>query len=45
MLMKNEELAKLKQKAQYDDGSNDWLVPVFLLKNREISLPSMSIKK
>lgn len=43
--MKNEELAKLKIKSNYDDGMNEWAIPVFLLKNREVTLPSVSIKK
>lgn len=45
MVMKVEELAKLKMKSQYDDGLNDWIIPVFLLKAREVALPSLSIKK
>ena len=45
MMMKNEELAKLKIKSNYDDGMNEWAIPVFLLKNSEVTLPSVSIKK
>jgi hypothetical protein len=45
MVMKPEELQKLKMKSQYDDGANEWTVPVFLLKAREVALPSLSIKK
>lgn len=45
MVMRSEELAKLKMKSQYDDTVNDWVIPVFLLKNKEIALPSLSIKK
>jgi hypothetical protein len=45
MVMKPEELAKLKHKSNYDDGTNDWQIPVFLLKAREVALPSLSIKK
>lgn len=45
MVMKNEDLAKLKNKSTYNDGSNEWSIPVFLLKNREVALPSLSIKK
>lgn len=43
--MKQEEIAKLKSKSSYDDGMNEWAIPVFLLKNREVALPSLSIKK
>jgi hypothetical protein len=45
MVMKPEELTKLKMKSQYDDGTNEWQVPVFLLKAREVALPGLSIKK
>lgn len=45
MVMKPEELTKLKMKSSYDDGSNEWTIPVFLLKNKEVALPSLSIKK
>lgn len=45
MVMRSEDIAKLKMKSQYDDAINDWVIPVFLLKNKEITLPSLSIKK
>ena len=45
MVMKPEELAKLKLKSTYDDDTNEWNIPVFLLKAREVALPSLSIKK
>ena len=45
MVMKPEEIAKLKNKSSYDDGMNEWNIPVFLLKAREVALPSLSIKK
>ena len=45
MVMKQEEIAKLKSKSSYDDGMNEWAIPVFLLKAREVALPSLSIKK
>ena len=45
MVMRNEEIAKLKMKSQFDDATNDWDIPIFLLKNKEIALPSLSIKK
>jgi len=43
--MKTEELAKSKHKSTYDDDTNEWSIPVFLLKAREVALPSLSIKK
>lgn len=45
MVMKPEELSKLKMKSSYDDATNEWQIPIFLLKNREVALPSLSIKK
>lgn len=45
MVMKPEEIAKLKGKSSYDDATNEWNIPVFLLKAREVALPSLSIKK
>ncbi len=41
MLMKDEEVAKVKLKSQYDDANNDWLVPPFILKSKEVTLPSL----
>lgn len=41
MLMKNEEIAKLKTKSTYDDNINDWLVPPFILRAKEVTLPSL----
>jgi hypothetical protein len=41
MMMKNEEIAKLKTKSTYDDNQNDWIVPPFILRAKEITLPSL----
>ena len=41
MLMKDEEIAKLKLKSSYDDNLNDWIVPPFILKSKEVTLPSL----
>jgi hypothetical protein len=43
--MKSNEMAKLKSKSKWDDDINDWVVPPFSLKGREVALPSLSIKK
>jgi len=32
-------------KSSYDDATNEWSIPVFLLKNKDVALPSLSIKK
>ena len=41
MLMKDEEVAKVKLKSNYDDANNDWIVPPFILKSKEVTLPSL----
>lgn len=41
MLMKDEEVAKVKIKSTYDDANNDWNVPPFILKGKEVTLPSL----
>lgn len=43
--MKPEEITKLKMKSSFDDGVNDWVVPPFVLRSKEVALPSLSIKK
>jgi len=45
MILKPEELAKLKGKSNFDDGMNEWAIPIFLLKAKEVALPSLSMKK
>ena len=39
--MKQEEIAKLKLKSSYDDNLNDWVVPPFILRAKEVTLPSL----
>lgn len=39
MLMKDAEIAKVKRKAQYDDNLNDWIIPPFILRGKEVNLP------
>lgn len=41
MMMKNEEIAKIKSKSQYDENIDDWSVPPFMLKSKEVTLPSL----
>ena len=41
MLMKDEEIAKIKHKSEYDDNTDDWVVPPFMLKAKEVTLPSL----
>ncbi len=45
MLMKDEEIAKVKIKSEYDEDLDDWVVPAFQLKAKEVTLPSLGMKK
>lgn len=40
MMLKDEEIAKLKLKSQYED--DDWQVPAFVLKAKEVMLPKVN---
>lgn len=40
MLLKDEEIAKLKLKSTYED--DDWVVPPFVLKGKEVTLPKLN---
>ena len=40
MMLKDEEIAKIKLKSQYED--DDWIVPPFVLKGKEVSLPKVN---
>lgn len=40
MLLKNEEIAKLKVRSQYED--NDWIIPPFTLRGKELNLPKLN---
>ena len=41
MLLRDEEIAKLKMKSEYDEDKDDWTVPPFMLKGKEVTLPSL----
>lgn len=41
MMMKEEDIARIKMKSQYDDNVDDWVVPPFMLKAKEVTLPSL----
>ena len=41
MLMKDEEIARLKTKSTYEDNINDWQIPPFILKAKEVTLPAL----
>ena len=40
MLLKDEEIAKLKLKSAYED--DDWQIPAFVLKAKEVFLPKVN---
>ena len=40
MLLKNEEIARLKMKSTYED--NDWIIPPFTLRGKELNLPKLN---
>ena len=40
MLLKDEEIAKLKLKSSYED--DDWQIPPFVLKAKEVFLPKVN---
>ena len=44
-VMKTNEMAKLKAKSSWDEATNDWVIPPFLLRAKAVELPSLSIKK
>lgn len=39
--MKDEEIAKIKLKSSYDDNVEDWVIPPFMLKAKEVTLPTL----
>ena len=45
MLLKTEEIAKLKVKSKYDDEQDDWIVPPFVLRGKELALPKVNGKR
>lgn len=40
MMLRDDEIAKLKLKSQYED--DDWQVPAFVMKGKEMSLPKVN---
>ncbi|CDW81244.1 kinesin motor domain containing protein [Stylonychia lemnae] len=40
MMLRDDEIAKLKLKSQYED--DDWLIPAFVLKGKEMTLPKVN---
>jgi hypothetical protein len=42
MVLKKDEIIKLKEKSKYDDGSNEWDIPIFVLRAKDVELPTLS---
>ena len=40
MLLKDDEIAKIKLKSNYED--DDWIIPPFVLRAKEVSLPKVN---
>jgi hypothetical protein len=40
MLLKDEEIAKIKLKSSYEE--DDWVIPPFILRAKEVSLPKVN---
>lgn len=40
MLLKDEEIAKLRIKSTWED--DDWVIPAFVLRAKEVSLPKVN---
>jgi len=40
MMLRDDEIAKLKLKSQYED--DDWQIPAFVMKGKEMSLPKVN---
>ena len=41
MLMKEEDIARIKSKSSYDDNQDEWIIPPFMLKAKEVTLPQL----
>ena len=41
MLLKKQEIYKIKEKVEFDFEIKKWIVPPFILKNKEISFPKI----
>ena len=41
MMLKDEEMYKLKEKIEYDFDAQKWRVPPFVVKNKEVAFPKI----
>ena len=42
MMLKTEDIARLKMKSKYDDNGGDWVVPPFTIKGKDLNLPKVN---
>jgi len=40
-MLKDGEMYKIKESTQYDESRDKWIVPPFILKNKEVALPKI----
>ena len=41
MMLKDGEMYKLKEKIEFDFEKNKWIVPPFIIKNKEVAFPKI----
>lgn len=41
MMLKEDQMYKIKAKSQFDDENNAWKIPVFIMKQNEMNLPKL----
>ena len=44
-LLNDHNLYKIKAKSQYNDETSEWVIPPFILKGKQISLPKLGLQK
>jgi hypothetical protein len=45
MVFTDEEVSKVRYKSSFDEDVDDWDVPAFFLKNKDVSLPNIKKAK
>ena len=42
VMLRSEELKKVRQKASYDENTEEWTVPAFIFKQKDIVFPKVN---
>ena len=42
MILNNHEIAKIRMKSQFDDDTNEWKIPYFYMKAKDVQFPTLS---